>query len=67
MSTIKKTRCQNCAKKTLIVNKCKCDKEYCFECSPFFNHNCTFDWKKDKQQNLELSNPKIVAIKVENI
>jgi hypothetical protein len=67
MSTIKKVRCQKCLKKSLFFNKCKCENEYCFNCSPYFNHNCTFDWKKDKQKDLEDLNPKIIAAKVENI
>jgi hypothetical protein len=67
MSLITKKRCANCSKKTLYFEKCKCNNEYCLNCLGFFNHNCTFDWKKDKKEYLTNKNPKIIAMKVENI
>ena len=66
MSEFRK-KCCKCRRKKLIVEKCKCDFEYCLDCLPFFNHNCIFDWKKENQNNLLKLNPKIEAIKVVDI
>lgn len=60
-------RCSRCRKKIIIEYDCKCSLKLCLDCLPFFKHNCTYDYKLDKQQHLEENNPKIVAIKVLNL
>ena len=42
-----KKKCQQCLKKTLFFNKCKCEKEFCFNCSSYYNHNCNYDYKEN--------------------
>ena len=59
-----KKKCQKCLKKKIIIEQCKCKKNLCLDCLPFFNHNCNFDWRQDNKNILEKMNPKIVAIKV---
>ena len=60
-------RCDNCNKKTLCINECKCTKSFCLNCLPFFNHNCAFNWQNEKKEDLTKTNPKIIGIKVETI
>ena len=60
-------RCSKCLKKKLFIQKCKCENFYCIECSPYFNHNCTYNWIKNNQDRLNKLNPKIEAIKVNSI
>ena len=67
MSFLNKKKCFKCLKKTLYHQKCKCDNDYCFNCLPYFNHNCSFDWKSEKKKDLTIKNPQINFIKVENI
>lgn len=62
-----KTRCDKCKKKKLFLNKCKCEYDLCLDCLPFFIHECTFDWKREKCENLTKINPKIEYIKVSDI
>ncbi len=62
-----KKRCNKCLKKKLVIEKCKCEKDLCLDCLPFFNHNCSFDWQKDNKSNLTKTNPKIMAVKVSSI
>ena len=64
---IVKKKCSNCCKKKIFIERCKCSNEFCLECLPYFNHDCTFNWKKEKQQNLVSTNPKIEYIKVSDI
>ena len=58
-------RCNKCRKKTLIEYECKCLLKFCLNCLPYYSHNCTFDYKKDRQNMLTENNPKIIAIKVD--
>ena len=62
-----KSRCHNCNKKTLYINECKCLKSFCLNCLPFFNHTCCFNWQHEKKDTLTKTNPKILAVKVQNI
>ena len=66
MVVIKK-KCSKCNKKKVFIENCKCGEEFCLDCLPFYKHECTFDWKKEKQQNLISSNPKMEYIKVSDI
>ena len=67
MSSISKIKCENCARRSMFSNKCKCEKFFCLKCSPYYTHNCSYDWKQYKQKILIELNPQIVPIKVENI
>tara|TARA_Y100001970_G_C14060918_1_gene764107 strand:+ start:640 stop:852 length:213 start_codon:yes stop_codon:yes gene_type:complete len=43
-----KKRCEFCNKKKLLLTTCKCGKLFCIEHSNSFNHNCSYDYKKEK-------------------
>ena len=62
-----KKRCFKCQKKTLVINNCKCDNNYCLNCLPYYNHNCNYNWKKDKKDILQNSNPVISFSKIQTI
>lgn len=65
-----KKKCNNCNnifKKSAIVNECKCQKIFCLNCSPYYMHTCSFNWLKDKKENLTESNPQVNFKKIENI
>jgi hypothetical protein len=62
-----KKKCQKCLKKKLVVEQCKCQKIFCLDCLPSFNHNCDFNWRQENKNNLEKMNPKIIAVKVSSI
>ena len=50
---IKKTRCYQCNKKVGInYYECKCDKMYCENHRFPFEHQCEYDWKKNKLNEL---------------
>jgi len=69
-SQVTKKRCDNCNttfKKSTIINECKCQKFFCLKCSPYYMHTCSFNWLKDKKENLIESNPRINFQKIENI
>ena len=60
-------RCVLCKKKTMPEYECKCLKKFCLNCLPYFIHNCTYDYKKDKKNNITELNPKIMFQKVETV
>jgi len=62
-----RVKCTKCKKKHLLIEECKCGYNFCLNCLPFFNHECIFDWKKQNKDELTKLNPKIIAIKVDNI
>ena len=56
----KKQKCHFCKKKLgLIVIKCKCGHIYCQNHLNAHSHNCKYDYKKEKKENIEKNNPKI--------
>ena len=59
-------KCQTCSKKikNFTFNQCKCNGFFCNDCLPFFKHNCTYDYKKDRKQQLTLENVLVVPEKV---
>jgi hypothetical protein len=67
MSTLSKQKCSNCGKKTIYIVDCKCNNIYCFNCISVFKHNCMFDFKENKKENINKLNPRIIAVKVDNI
>ncbi len=60
-------RCNYCRKKTLCEYECKCLQKFCLNCLPFYIHNCSYDYKKERQNNLTESNPKIIAQKIQTV
>ena len=60
-------RCSKCRKKIIIDYTCKCNINFCLNCLPFYNHDCTYDYKSDKQKELMKSNPKLIPIKINSI
>jgi hypothetical protein len=62
-----KNRCDKCSKKDLFIEYCKCDKKFCLNCLPYYNHICSFEWKKENKEFLEKNNPKIIYVKVDSI
>ncbi len=67
MSGILRKKCEKCSKKTLVINECKCQKFFCLNCSPYYIHDCKYNWSQNKKENLTQLNPQIIAQKVENI
>ncbi len=62
---IKKKRCFHCNKKIgLIVNTCKCEKEFCIKCRLPEIHNCTFDHHKFEKEQLKKNLPKVITEKI---
>ena len=60
-------RCSKCNKKIIMEYTCKCNNNFCLSCLPFYEHNCTYDYRSNKQLNLKENNPKLIPIKVSNI
>lgn len=62
-------KCFSCSRKIndLSFNQCKCQEFFCSNCLPFFNHNCTYDYKKDKKEKLSVENVVVVRQKVDHI
>ena len=51
----KKNRCNHpdCKKKLSLTDySCKCGKTFCSKHRPAVSHNCSYDWKKCHQANL---------------
>ena len=62
-----KKKCDNCEKRSLIVETCKCNNSYCLYCLPAFNHHCIFDYLEEKRNILRKENPLIISQKVDYI
>ena len=60
-------KCKKCKKKKLILIKCRCGNSFCLEHKCAEHHNCTFDYKKFGQEQLDKENPKINFDKVSQI
>ena len=45
-------RCGQCKKKTSLEFDCKCNKKFCLNCLPWYNHSCAFDFKRNQSNNL---------------
>ena len=55
-----KERCYFCNKKLKMINfTCKCDHKFCIKCQNPHSHNCTYDSKKDKENEILKNNPKL--------
>ena len=59
--------CQNCKRKSLVID-CKCGLKVCLEkCKVPEAHNCTFDYRLNTRYLLALNNPTVVPKKIELI
>lgn len=57
-------RCQNCHKKSHIVQTCKCLRVLCIQCRFPDDHGCKYDDKSDWTEKLKKENPVVVPEKV---
>ena len=57
-------KCMKCNKKTLILYKCKCEKQFCRNHKYSDNHNCSYNYKLKQQEFLQKSNPIIIPNKI---
>ena len=62
-------KCFSCSRKVkeLSCNQCRCQEFFCSSCLPFFQHNCSYDYKKDKKEKLSNENVLVVPKKVVRI
>ncbi len=64
---IKKERCHFCNKKLKMINfTCRCNHKFCINHQSPHSHNCTYDFKKEKQNEIKKNNP-IIQTKVQKI
>ena len=61
------SRCALCRKKTLLLVKCKCGKEYCVSHRLPEDHQCTYDHRSEGRKILELNNPVVCGEKLRKI
>ncbi len=57
-----KPRCHFCHKKLKMTElnfKCKCEHIFCQKHLSAHLHNCMFDYKKEKQDKIKQTNPKM--------
>jgi hypothetical protein len=60
-------KCFQCKKKSNFNFDCKCKNLFCLNCLPFYQHNCVFNFKDEKQNILKKENEKIMKDKVQYI
>jgi len=60
-------KCHHCKKKTCILSKCKCGKNYCLEHRFPEIHKCEFDHKEFHRNELCKNNPIITSCKITKI
>jgi hypothetical protein len=66
-SKSKSKRCCECNKKiNIMFFNCKCGNIYCDKHRYSFEHNCSFDYKKEQQIILEKNNPVVKADKIKD-
>lgn len=63
----KSIRCITCNKKikSVLPIACRCENFYCILCK--YEHNCSYDYKKEFKEKLEKSNPEVKHQKLEKI
>ena len=57
-----KKRCEQCKKKSLYIHKCKCNMLLCLKHLNYCNHDCKYDFKKDKIMEEQINFKKIDVI-----
>ena len=64
----KSIRCGVCRKKiNLTYIECRCGQKYCARHICAYDHDCTYDHKKDQQDKIRKNNPVIIKEKFERI
>ena len=64
---IKLDRCMKCNKKTLIIYKCKCEKQFCATHMHSDTHDCSYNYKLKHKEFLLNSNPVIIPSKIDKL
>jgi len=58
----KKIKCCQCRKKLdMFQFTCKCGKIFCQTHLSPHNHNCSYDYKKEKKELITTNNPKLAS------
>ena len=53
-------KCFHCKKKLKLINfTCRCGHKYCIKHQNSHSHNCSYDLKKSRAEEIKLNNPKI--------
>lgn len=60
-------KCERCKKKKILEFICKCTKKFCLECLPSYVHDCAFDYKKTKQEEMNKCKIDVKFVKVDDI
>ena len=56
----KKEKCFHCNKKLKLIHfTCRCGQKFCINHQLPHNHNCPYDSKKDKKNEIIKNNPKL--------
>ena len=64
----KKKRCFHCKAKLPIINyPCKCGYVFCYQHLNAHSHNCTYDYSKERKEELTKNIMKVVCQKVEKM
>lgn len=59
-------RCAKCLKKSHMLIKCSCELQFCLSCRFPDQHECSYDFKKERDEKLRKENPPISAEKIHN-
>jgi hypothetical protein len=63
----KRMRCHLCNKKLKMIHfTCKCEYNFCINHHNPHTHNCLYDYKKEREKEIEKNNPKL-GCKLEKI
>jgi hypothetical protein len=56
----KRMRCHLCNKKLKMISfTCKCEYNFCINHHNPHTHNCLYDYKKEREKEIEKNNPKL--------
>jgi predicted nucleic acid binding AN1-type Zn finger protein len=55
-------KCHECRKKLKMIHfTCKCGKLFCISHHNPHSHNCNYDYKKERSEEITLNNPKLAS------
>lgn len=60
-------KCERCNKRKVLEFTCKCTKKLCLECLPSYVHECAFDYKENKKEELNKNKVDANFVKVNDI
>jgi len=56
----KKEKCFHCKKNLKLIHfTCRCNHKFCIHHQLPHNHNCPYDSRKDKKEEIKKNNPKL--------